>query len=119
MSSSENGPPEGTVNSVFDLHFDKWKLCRTSEKEDTWRKRVIDITDSYIQIRRVNIDGLRREFEYHIYFAGATHKLREPFKKFHTEYVDHDSTLLFGEVQAAKDYIDRFIERLNNLKAFL
>jgi len=118
MSSSENGP-EKTVNNFGNLKFGKWRLHQTSVKEDTWRKPVIDVTDAHIQLRRVIIDAQKRDFEYHIYFAGATYILRDSFKGFYPGYEDHDSVMTLGESWEAQAAIDRFLERLNKLKAFL
>lgn len=118
MSSSENGP-EKTVNNFGNLNFGKWRMDKTSEKEDIWRKRVLDVTDAYIQLSRIIIDAQKRDFEYHIYFAGATYILRQPFKGFYPGYEDHDSVMILGESWEARAAIDRFLERLNKLKAFL
>lgn len=117
MSSSENG--EKTVNNFGNLNFGRWRMDKTSEKEDVWRKPVVDILDSYIQLRRTINDASKRDFEYHILFMGATHILREPFRGFYPGYVDHDSVMILGESWEAQAAIDRFLERLNNLKAFL
>lgn len=118
MSSSENGP-EKVVDSFGKLNFGRWRMHTSTPKEDVWRKPVVDILDACIQLRRVIIDVDKRDFEYHIYFSGATHILREPFKGFYPGYEDHDSVLILGESWEAQAFIDRFLDRLEKLKAFL
>ena len=118
MSSSENGP-EKIVDNFGNLNFKRWRMHSSSPKEDIWHKPVADKTDSHIRLRRVIIDVLKRDFEYHVYFAGDTHCLREPFKGFYPGYEDHDSVLVLGESWEAQAFIDRFLERINKLKAFL
>ena len=118
MSSSENGP-EKAVDAFGGLNFARWRMKQSTPKEDTWYKPVIDMVDSHIQLRRAIIDVNKRDFEYHVYFAGATHILREPFKGFYPGYEDHDSVLILGESWEAQAFIDRFLERINKLKAFI
>lgn len=117
MSSSENG--EKPVDSFGNLNFSRWRMDKSSEKEDVWRKPVVDILDSYIQLRRVIHDVTKRDFSYYIYFAGATRILKDPFRGFYPGYQDHDSAMKLGESWEAQAAIDRFLERLKNLKAFL
>lgn len=126
MSSLKSGPQstvDRTVNSVGNCHFGKWHLQQTTIKEDLWRKPEVNdeqgiiVADSYIQIRRVNHS--KEERDYRIWFSGNCHWLREHFKRFYPEYQDHDTAFKFDDIRAAKDYIDRFIERLDKLKAFL
>lgn len=118
MSSSENGP-EKIVDNFGKLNFSRWRMDKSTPKEDTWRKPVVDVVDAYIQLRRVVIDVDKRDFEYHLYFAGATHILKDSFKGFYPGYEDHDSVLILGESWEAQAFIDRFLDRINKLKAFL
>lgn len=124
MSFSRSGQ-ERTVNSVGKCHFGKWFLYRTTEKEDMWRKPVVNdeqgiiVSDSYIQIRRINVSPEDREYGYRIWFSGDARFLREHFGSFYKGYQDHDSECFFDDIQAAKDYIDRFIDRLNKLLVFI
>jgi len=123
MSFSRSG--QGAVNSVGKCHFGKWYLHQTSEKMDAWKKPVVDpiqdimVVDGYIRIIRQNIDVASQKFEYSIFFVGEANFLREHFKSFRPEYEDHTTKLEFESIQAAKDYIDKFIERLDNLIAFI
>lgn len=92
---------------------------------DAWKKPVVDpiqdimVVDGYIRIIRQNIDVASQKFEYSIFFVGEANFLREHFKSFRPEYEDHTTKLEFESIQAAKDYIDKFIERLDNLIAFI
>ncbi len=118
MSSSENGANR-TVNSVGKTHFGKWLLYQTSEKEDRWRKNVVDdaqgiiVADSYIMIVRNNINTRERVFTYRLLFAGDARWLKEHYESI------FGVALNFKDIQDAKDQVDRFIERLNNLLAFI
>jgi hypothetical protein len=123
VSSSKSGPR--TVNSVGKTHFGKWYLYTTAEKEDCWKKAVVDddqgimVPDSYIRLIRFNMDVPNQKYGYSIFFCGEARFLTEHFQKFQPAYENYQSRLEFDSIQAAKDYIDRFIERLNNLIAFI
>ena len=121
MSSSENGESR-IVNSVGRTHFGKWYLYSTALKEDAWKKAVVDehgimVPDSYIRIVRDNKDPENRE--YLIFFAGESRFLAEQFKSFKPEYEGPFTRLKFEDIQAAKDFVDKFIQRLNNLIIFI
>jgi len=121
MSSSKNGPR--TVNSVGKCHFGKWYLYTTDLSQDAWKKLVVDdeqgiiVPDSYIRIVRDNKTPSNRE--YMIFFHGEARFLSEHFKSFKPEYEGPSTRLKFEDIQAAKDYVDQFIERLNNLLVFI
>jgi hypothetical protein len=123
VSSSKSGPR--TVNSVGKCHFGKWHLYTTTEKEDAWKKNVVDddqgiiVPDSYIRLIRFNLDVPNQKFGYSIFFCGEARFLTEHFQTFQPTYENYQSRLEFDSIQAAKDYIDRFIERLNNLLVFI
>lgn len=122
MSSSASGQ-EKTVNTFGRLEFGRWRMDKTSPKEDVWRKPVIsdpnETRNSYIELRRIIVDVDKRDFDYRIYFAGAAYILQEPFRGFYPGYQDHDSSMVLGESWEAQAAIDNFLERLNKLKAFL
>lgn len=121
MSSSKSGPR--TVNSVGKCHFGEWHLYTTNHNQDAWKKLVVDdaqgiiVPDSYIRIVRNNVTPETRE--YMIFFHGEARFLDEHFKNFKPEYEDATTRLKFEDIRAAKDYVDQFIERLNNLIAFI
>jgi hypothetical protein len=122
MSSLKSGPPKpvDAVTKVGNVQFGKWLLYRTTEKEDIWHKPMANSNtsgyDNYIQIRRINHSASERE--YHVWFFGQTYFLREHFKLFYPEYEDHDTPFVFTDIQAAKDYVDRFLDRLDKLMVF-
>lgn len=118
MSSSESGQ-EKPANTIGNLNFGRWRMKSSTEKEDIWYKPVVGVVDSHIRLRRVILNFQKREFEYHVYFAGDAHILRDPFKGFAPGYEDHDSVLNLGESWEAQAFIDRFLERVKKLKAFL
>jgi len=121
VSSSKSGPR--TVNSVGKCHFGKWHLYTTDFSQDAWKKLVVDdeqgiiVPDSYIRIVRDNKNPANRE--YMIFFHGEARFLSEHFQRFKPEYEGPSSKLKFEDIQAAKDYVDQFIERLNNLLVFI
>ena len=121
MSFSRSGPR--TVNSVGKCHFGEWHLYTTNHSQDAWKKLVVDdvqdiiVPDSYIRIVRDNITPENRE--YMIFFHGEAKFLSEHFKRFKPEYENAFTRLKFEDIQAAKDYVDQFIERLNNLLVFI
>lgn len=133
MSFSKNGPgqvvkrskPEydRTVNSVGKTHFGKWYLYTTDFNKDAWKKDVVDdaqgiiVADSYIRIVRDNTTPENRE--YMVFFTGEARFLIEEFKKFLPEYEGPFTRLKFTDIQAAKDFVDRFLVRLNNLLVFI
>ncbi len=118
MSSSENGAKR-TVNSVGKTNFGKWFLYQTSEKEDKWRKDVVDdnqgiiVPDSYIMLVRNNINISERVYSYRLLFAGDARWLKP-----HYESVC-GTTLKFNDIQDAKNQVDRFLDRLNKLIVFI
>jgi hypothetical protein len=124
VSFSRSGP-DPVVNSIGKIRFGKWYLYNTSEKSDTWKKPLLNEeghvrTDEYIRIIRYNIDLPSQEFVYYnILFTGEAKFLREHFRSFKPEYEDYATKLEFKDIQAAKDYIDKFIERLNKLLVFI
>lgn len=124
MSFSRSGP-DPVVNSIGKIQFGKWYLHSTSEQSDVWKKPLLNEegyvrTDEYIRIIRYNIDLPKQKFVYYnIFFTGEAKFLREHFKSFKPEYEDHSTQLEFKDIQAAKDYVDQFIERLKNLLAFI
>jgi len=119
VSFSKSGPR--IVNSVGKCHFGEWYLYTTDLSKDAWKKSVVMedcITpDSYIRIVRDNKVPENRE--YLIFFHGEARFLSEHFKSFLPEYDGPLTRLKFEDIQAAKDYVDQFIERLNNLIAFI
>ena len=115
------------ANSVGKIYFGKWFLNSTTDKMDKWKKKVVDPTDyrkyhlhdSYILITRNNINYSIANCIYNIYFSSDLHFLEEHFKSFYPEYSSYDSELHFNDIQDAKDRIDKFLQRLDNLKAFI
>lgn len=118
MYSCKSGEKR-TVNQAGKTHFGKWYLSSTSEKEDRWRKDVVDddqgiiIADSWIMLIRNNIDAKERIFTYRLQFAGDARWLKEHYESIYG--VD----LKFNDIQQAKDQVDRFIDRLNKLIVFI
>lgn len=117
MSFSRSGP-EPVANTVGKLEFGKWCLYQTSDKEDKWRKNLLDktyghpIPDSYIMIVRSNINAREHIYEYCLTFTGESRWLQEHF----------DSILgtepKFDDIQHAKDQVDRVLSKINKLIAF-
>lgn len=117
MSFSRSGP-EPVANKVGKLEFGKWILYQTSEKEDRWRKNLLDreyghpISDNYIMIVRSNIDTQKNIYSYSLMFTGESRWLQEHF----------DAILgtepKFNDIQNAKDQVDRVLSKINNLIAF-
>lgn len=123
MRSCKNGE-KLTANRIGNIHFGKWFLYATAEKDDVWRKPVIDekgiiLFDNYIQIMRINVNVKLNIFVYHVLFAGKASFLRNYFKAVQPTYESHISNLEFLNIQAAKDCVDQYIERLNNLIIFI
>lgn len=117
MSFSRSGP-EPVANSLGKIEFGKWHLYQTSIKEDVWRKPVLNVdgypeSDSYIQIKRLPVNLAEREFKYEILLHGRPHLLLDSLKGLLSE---HKET---KDIQVVKDYIDRCIEKVNKLLAFI
>lgn len=118
MSSSKNGEKR-TVNQAGKTHFGKWFLYQTSEKEDRWRKNVVNdeqgiiVADSYIMLVRNNINVREGIYTYRLMFAGDARWLKEHYESI------YGVELKFDDIQHAKDQVDRFIDKLNNLIAFI
>lgn len=118
MYSCKSGEKR-TVNQVGKTHFGKWFLYRTSEKEDTWKKPVVDdeqgiiVADSYIMLLRTNISLYEKV--YCLSFTGAAYWLKEHYESI---YGNADE-MKFDNVQCAKDQIDHFIVKLDKLLVFM
>lgn len=117
MSFSKSGP-EPVANVVGNIEFGKWHLQSTSYKEDVWRKPILNMDghpehDSYIEIKRTPVVHAEREFEFEIILRGRSHMLMNPLVAiFEARPPTHD-------IQVLKDYVDRCITKINNLKAFI
>lgn len=117
MSFSRSGP-EPIANKVGKLEFGKWFLDLTSDKEDRWRKNLLDreyghpIADNYIMIVRTNVNARERVYEYSLRFTGESRWLQEHF----------DAILgadpKFNDIQHAKEQVDRVLSKINKLIAF-
>lgn len=118
MYSSKSGEKR-TVNSVGKTHFGKWYLSQTSEKEDRWRKDVVDddqgiiIADSWIMLIRENIDARNGVYNYRLQFAGDARWLKEHYESI------YKTVPKFDNIQSAKDHVDHFIFKLNKLIVFI
>lgn len=117
MSFSRSGP-EPADNVIGNLEFGKWYLYTTSYKEDVWRKPVLNASgypeaDAYIQIKRVPVTPGERVYYFEVRLHSRAHVLLDALRGL---LQDHP---LSQNIQDIKDYIDRCINKVNNLKAFI
>ncbi len=98
------------MKKIGKLEIDEWYLDKTSLLKDIWKRRDIDDMDSFIILERIRT-STSDQFIYEIRFTGTANFLELYLKQY--------NNLQFDNVQAAKDYVDKFLDRIGLLTAFL